>query len=195
MKICIVIIGFLLGGCMFGQTQAPAPVGSAKSQGVEPAVSGDRLKIDPAKEADIRRLMDLIGTKTLVIQMMDAMEQNLKPLMTNALPAGEYRDKLVDLFFLKFHSKRDAQQILDLAVPAYDRYYTREEIRGLIEFYATSLGQKTITVLPKLTRELQESGRKWGEQLGRDSMNEVLAEHPELATALESAKKGSAPPQ
>jgi uncharacterized protein len=180
---------------MFGQTQAPAPVGSAESQAVEPAVSGALLKIEPAKEADIRRLMDLIGTKKLVIQMMDAMEQNLKPLMTNALPAGEYRDKLVDLFFLKFHSKRDAQQILDLAVPAYDRYYTREEIRGLIEFYGTPLGQKTITVLPKLTGELQESGRKWGEQLGRDSMDEVLAEHPELATALESAKKGSAPPQ
>jgi len=78
-------------------------------------------------------------------------------------------------------------------VPAYDRYYTHEEIKGLIQFYGTPLGQKMISVLPKLTGELQEAGRKWGEGLGRNSMREVLSEHPELATALDGAKKGTPP--
>ena len=151
------------------------------------------MKIDPAKEADIRRLMDLVGTRLLVAQMMDAMEKSIKPLMTGALPPGEYREKLIDLFFAKFHSKADLQQLLDIAVPAYDRYYTHEEIKGLIQFYGTPLGQKMISVLPKLTGELQEAGRKWGEGLGRNSMREVLSEHPELATALDGAKKGTPP--
>jgi hypothetical protein len=138
--------------------------------------------------------MDLVGTKLLVVQVMDGMEKSIKPLMASSLPPGEYREKLIDLFFAKFHSKAVPQQLLDMAVPAYDRYYTHEEIKGLIQFYETPLGQKMISVLPKLTGELQDAGRKWGEGLGRDSMLEVLSEHPELATALEAARKGT-PPQ
>jgi len=145
--------------------------------------------LDAAKKADIRRLMDLAGTGLLVGQVMDGMERNIKPLMMNALPPGEYREKLVDLFFAKFQSKADPRQLLDLAVPAYDKYYTHEEIKGLIQFYGTPLGQKLVSVQPKMTGELQEAGRKWGEGLGRDSMIEVLAEHPDLATALLAAKK------
>lgn len=135
--------------------------------------------------------MDLAGTRLFVTQLMDGMEKSLKPLMIGALPPGEYREKLIDLFFTKFNSKGSPQQFLDLAVPTYDRYYSHEEIKGLIRFYETPLGQKLASVQPKMSAELQEVGRKWGEGVGRDSMVEVLAEHPELATALEAAKKGT----
>jgi hypothetical protein len=124
---------------------------------------------------------------------MDNMGKSLKPLMTQALPPGEYREKLVDLFFVKFQSRLDMQQLLDLAIPIYDKYLSHEEVRGLIEFYQTPLGQKTLKVLPTMLTELQEAGRKWGENLGRDSMREVLAEHPDLAKALEGAAKTAQP--
>jgi len=45
-----------------------------------------------------------------------------------------------------------------------------------------------------MTAELQSEGGKWGEQLGRESMMEVLAEHPELADAIAAAQK-TAPSQ
>jgi len=121
------------------------------------------------------------------------MGKSLKPLMTQALPPGEYREKLVDLFFVKFQSRLDMQQLLDLAIPIYDKYLSHEEVRGLIEFYQTPLGQKTLKVLPTMLTELQEAGRKWGENLGRDSMREVLAEHPDLAKALEGAAQTAQP--
>lgn len=114
-------------------------------------------------------------------------------MMTQALPPGEYREKLVDLFFVKFQSRLDMQQLLDLAIPIYDKYLSHEEVRGLIEFYQTPLGQKTLKVLPTMLTELQEAGRKWGENLGRDSMREVLAEHLDLAKALEGAAKTAQP--
>jgi len=57
----------------------------------------------------------------------------------------------------------------------------------LIEFYQTPLGQKAIATLPKVTTEMQEQGRKWGEELGKQCMVEVLSEHPELAEALNAA--------
>jgi uncharacterized protein len=152
-----------------------------------------QVKIEQAKEADIRHLLELTGAGTLATQTMDGTEKNIRPLMTNSFPPGEYREKLIDLFFEKFHSKRDPQQIVDLAVPVYEKYYSDDEIKQLIHLYETPLGQKMLTSMPKLLAELQEAGRKWGEGMGRQSMMEVMAEHPELQKALQDAQKTAQP--
>ena len=193
MKVFAAVV-FLLFPCILSaQSPSTTPAQSDGQSAPLPALSEQPLKIDPAKEADIRRLFELTGGKQLALQVMDNMGKSLKPLMTQALPPGEYREKLVDLFFVKFQSRLDMQQLLDLAIPIYDKYLSHEEVRGLIEFYQTPLGQKTLKVLPTMLTELQEAGRKWGENLGRDSMREVLAEHPDLAKALEGAAKTAQP--
>jgi len=157
------------------------------------SASSSQAKVDPAKEADIRRLLELTGAKALAVQTMTSMEDGIKPLMSNSLPPGDYRDKLIDLFFDKFHSKADAQHLVDIAVPVYDKYLTGEEVKGLIKFYETPLGQKATGVMPKMVSEIQGESRAWGEKLGRESMMEVLAEHPEIEKALEDAQKASQP--
>lgn len=119
--------------------------------------------------------------------MIANMEKSIKPLMAQSLPPGEYRDKLVDLFFQRFNSKLDAKRLLDLAAARYDEDFSDEEIKGLISFYETPLGQKVVTLLPKLTAQLQQDGQNLGQQLGREAMMEVLSEHPELAQALQAA--------
>jgi hypothetical protein len=171
---------------------AATPASATQKAAASKPASVAALKIDPAKEADIRRLLEIVGTKALVKQNMDAMTKSIKPLLTGSLPPGEYREKLVDLFFAKFSSKADIQHLLDLAVPIYDKNFSHQEIRGLIEFYQTPLGQKAVSTLPQLSLELQEEGRKWGENLGRDTMMEVLNEHPDLAEAI-TAAQNSAP--
>lgn len=188
------LVAVVLVGSLVAQTKSSSsgvPEGTQRTtQATSPAP-----KMDPAMDADIRRLMELAGTVKLATQMMDAMQKNIRPLMVNSFPPGEYREKLIDLFFVKFHSKVGSNQLLDLAVPAYAKYYSHEEIKGLIQFYETPLGQKMVFVQPTLMGDLQEAGRKWGEQLGTDSMLEVLSEHPDLATALKDAKKGTLPPE
>lgn len=173
-------------------SSAPTTQRPSDNQGGE-ASGLDRAKIDPGKEADIRRLLDVTGTKALVKQLMDSMAKNLKPMMTNSLPPGDYRNQLVDLFFEKFESKADPQQVLDMAVPGYDKYLSDDEIKGLIAFYQTPLGQKALEVMPKLSVELQTQGAKWGQELGRQSMLEVLSEHPDLAQAMSAASKTAHP--
>jgi uncharacterized protein len=190
-------IGVVLGVCLTlasaGTRAQSAPATAAKSGQSATAKAGlaAQSKIDPAKEADIRKLLELVGTKALISQTMDSMSKSIKPLLTNSLPPGEYREKLVDLFFAKFTAKADVERLLDLAVPVYDRNFSQQEIRGLIEFYQTPLGQKAIATLPKVTAELQEQGRKWGEEVGKECMVEVLSEHPELAEALTAAQKNT----
>ncbi|HMI51375.1 MAG TPA: DUF2059 domain-containing protein [Candidatus Saccharimonadales bacterium] len=68
--------------------------------------------------------------------------------------------------------------------------YSKDEIDRLSVFYATPLGKKSLSVTQKATFEIQMISMKQGEQWGRESMMEVLAEHPDLATALEAASAG-----
>jgi len=188
--------------CIFS-TQAVARIPQAASNQVagEPRTpastsgmdSAAPSKIDPAKEAAIRQLVNMTGGTNVVNQVMDGMQKNMKPMMANMLPPGDYRDKLIDLFFERCRSKADVRELVDMTVRMYDKYLSEEEIKGLIQFYSTPLGQKTLTVLPKLMVELQSESMKWGQDLGRQSMQEVLSEHPELRKALEDASQSAKP--
>ena len=40
---------------------------------------------------------------------------------------------------------------------------------------------------------MHDEDEKWGEQLGREAMQEVLAEHPDLAEALVAPKNAAQP--
>ena len=155
--------------------------------------SGQKREIDPSKEADIRRMMSLTHFDLLIRQTMNGMEGNIKTSMTNALPPGDYRDKLVDLFIKKFHSNLRTSELADRAIPVYDKHYSSAEIKELIRFYETPVGQKLLKELPAVSAELQQAGSAWGEDVGKQTMMEVLAEHPDLAKALEAAAKQSKP--
>jgi hypothetical protein len=185
----------LLGALGCAQDASSAGAGQDSAQSVAGAAKASRAQVDirQAKEADIHRLLELTHAGALATQTMDGMEGNIRPLMANSFPPGEYRDKLIDLFFTKFHAKRDPQQLLDIAVPVYDKYYSDDEVKQLIHLYETPLGQKMLTVMPKLMAELQAAGEKWGEELGRQSMMEVLAEHPEMEKALRDAQTTAQP--
>jgi hypothetical protein len=145
------------------------------------------------KQADIRRLLELTGAGSIATQAMEEMEKNIRPLMTQSLPPGEYRDRLVDLFFKKFNQKSDPAKLVDLMVPIYEKYYTADEIKSLINLYQTPLGKKMITILPKILAESQAADEHWGQELGRECMIEVLEEHPEMQQAMQQAKRSPQP--
>jgi hypothetical protein len=147
--------------------------------------------IDPAKDAAIRKLFEVQGTRDTMKQVVASMSETVRPLLESSLPQGEYRAQLLDLFFQKFQAKMNVDQLLELAIPIYDKYFSLEDIEGLTKFYQTPLGKKTISVLPQVLIETQAAGRKYGEEAGRQAMMEVLEEHPDLKKSLEEA--GAAP--
>ncbi len=156
------------------------------------AVSSDSpAKIDPQKETDIRRLLQVTGAGGLALQIMSSMETNARPMLENSLPPGEYRSKLIDLFLETFRSKATPEALITLIVPVYDRHFSDDEIKQLTTFYETPIGKKAVAALPEVVAESQQSGKAWGEKLGRESMTEVLAEHPDLEKQMEQAEKGN----
>lgn len=167
-----------------GAQQTPGSPAAASS-----AAQAARSNISPAEEADIHKLMELTGAKTIVSQQLEVMEQDIRPLLIRSLPPGDYRERLVQLFLEKFSAETDPQAVLELQVPIYAKYLSDDEIRGLIQFYQTPLGKKLVLVLPRIAAESHQAGHEWGQELGRKIIHEILTEHPDLARAAAEAAK------
>lgn len=191
--VCVfaVALGVQAGAPQQGSAAAPEAAATDGTQALAPDAAPPGGKINPQKAADIQRLMEVADMKSVLSKTMATMETNMKSAMITLLPAGDYREQLAELFVEKFNSKLNLQQFLDVVAISYDKYLSDDDIKGLTQFYQTPLGQKTLTVLPKLTAEMQTQGMQIGQQIGKESMEEVLAEHPELAKALQDAGRAN----
>jgi hypothetical protein len=52
--------------------------------------------------------------------------------------------------------------LMDTLYAIYHRHFTHEDVKGLIAFYETDVGRKTVRVMPILTREAAKAGSRWG---------------------------------
>ena len=180
---CVVLFATLCAA----QDSSESTADQDSGQSVAAAAAQSRDRIEEAKKADIRQLLEITGAANLATQTMDDMDKTMRPMIAGALPPGEYRDKLVDLFFEKFRSKRTPDHLMEVIIPIYEKYYSDDDIKELIAMYQTPLGRKMLSVLPQIAAESQAAGKAWGEQIGRASMLEVLNEHPDLQAALQNA--------
>ena len=126
----------------------------------------EEKKIDPAFEKDIRKLLELTGAKKQSQQAMQLMVTQFKKTMPQ-IPA-EFWDKLM--------KKIDMDELLNMLLPIYARHLTHEDVKGLIEFYQTPLGQKLLKAQPAIMQESMQAGMTWGQKLSKQILQELKAE-------------------
>jgi uncharacterized protein len=133
------------------------------SQPVSPNVSATTQPEQDAKRAEIRKLIELTGAANI---SADALRQIIAPLRSGF-------PQVPDEFWDNFVKEVRSDELVDLVVPIYDKYYTLEEIRDLTRFYQSPVGQKTIKVLPKLSAEAIDAGQEWGRMVADRAMRKL----------------------
>jgi len=118
------------------------------------------------KNDDILKLLRISGSDKLAEQMMDALIPQFKQLVPG----------IPDVFWTKVKQKLNSDDLLYACIPAYNKYYTHDEIKQLINFYESPLGKRLVEVTPLLTQETMAIGQKWGEKLGQDIVIELMNE-------------------
>jgi hypothetical protein len=177
-----------------GASQNPvqaAPQGAAPAQG-NSAAPQTSSAIDPAKEADIRSLMELVGAHDLVQDGANtAIEQSREKLLAT-VPNNDKGQAFVNAFAASYQKKLDVDQITDQLVAIYDKHYTEDEIKGLLQFYGSPLGQKVAAEMPKIGRETQAAVRAAGGKAAKEALSEMKHQNPEIG---QSARLGNGPGQ
>src|SRR3989442_12923505 len=88
------------------------------------------------------------------------------------MPNNDRAEAFVNAFVDKFKARYNASELSDKIVAAYDKHFTADEVKGLLQFYGSPLGQKTASETPRVTREGQAESR----ELSGRGAKEVLAE-------------------
>lgn len=118
------------------------------------------------KEQKVNQLMDVMGmTKnmTLVFDQMISHYNTSYP-------------EVPEIFWTKFRNNIDFKSLEGKLGVIYTKYYTSEDIDGLIKFYQSPLGQKTMTTLPNIMQESMAIGQEWGLEIGKKVLSELEKE-------------------
>jgi hypothetical protein len=116
-----------------------------------------------SKAVKIKQLMELTGTGKMAVQVVDQI------ISTTAV-----RNPKVDpKFWEEFSKSINPEDMINLIMPVYEKFYSEEDIDNMIIFYNTPTGKKMIQVLPYLTQESMRVGQQWGMKIAEDIMKKL----------------------
>lgn len=194
MKITFAIVAVCcLGAPLMAQVPAnPAQQRPAQHQPGTPAAQPGQAaspspgseRIDPAKEAAIRHLMDITETAKLGDNISEYITNQVRTVMSHNLSADQL-PKFMDTFTQKFSAGSPSKQVTDSLVGIYGRAFSMEDIQGLTTFYESPLGQKVIKTLPQVTQESQEKGVQIEQTAAMKTLESMQDDYPELKPMLQ----------
>jgi hypothetical protein len=127
----------------------------------------DELNLE--KKAAIKELLEITGATQMGQMLGNAFAQQMTQVLKKAKP--DIDPKAFDIIQEEVESLINEElvvkeSLLPYMYAIYHKYLTLEEIKGLIRFYQTPLGRKTISVMPRVTQEAIRAGQSWGQAFG-----------------------------
>jgi uncharacterized protein len=137
-----------------------------------------KVSIDRTKQADIRALLELVGARDQVQDSVRQSAEQYREKLLATVPDNEKGQAFVNATINEYEKRYDYDHVNEQLVVLYDKHYSEEEIKSLLEFYGSPLGQKVATESPKIFREIQETTRTEGTKAVRDALQQVKQENP-----------------
>jgi hypothetical protein len=134
--------------------------------------------LNSEKRADIRKLIEMTGISKVGLQYANAVFENAAKSLKIAMPelSKQALSKMKADLESFFQEKLEAPGgMVDQLIPVYDKYWTHEEIKALIAFYQSYLGQKSVEISPKISDEAYVIGSTWGQSLGPEIVRRFQA--------------------
>jgi len=154
---------------------------SVEASGQESAQAS--ASVDPAKERDIRSLLELVGAKDAIQESASAATEQYRQKVLESSASSDRTQAITSAYLGAFQRKFDADAVNGQLVGIYDQHFTDEEIKGLLEFFGSPLGQKAATEMPKINREVQYATRTATAQAARLAWQDLRTEYPNAAGA------------
>jgi hypothetical protein len=115
------------------------------------------------KEALIRDLLKTTGTTDLMQQMKRQIFDSFRKM---APSAG-------DDVWRELERRFDVNELTEKLIPIYDKYYSAEDLKGILQFYHSPLGQRVLSTMPGVLSESMAIGQEWGRRKGEEIEKEL----------------------
>src|ERR1700730_11224648 len=114
--------------------------------------------VDPEKEADLRSLLQYVGAKDQLQSVASESATQYREKLSASVKDvadGSKQQELITVASGNFQKNFDQQRAMQQIAAIYDKHFTDDEIKGLLDFYQSPLGQKFAAESPKINKEIQ----------------------------------------
>jgi uncharacterized protein len=175
MKAFLVLAAIYVGAFLIAiqgasQTQAE---GVANKPGIQ--------RVDPAKDADIRSLMEMVGARHMAQDVAAKGAQQLRENLVATLPASQQGQQFVNAFVADYQKKFNSEDVTSQIVGIYDKHFSDDEIKGLMQFYGSPLGRKFAAETPKIQAEVEAANQKVSTRVAADVLRDLPSEYAGIA--------------
>jgi len=111
------------------------------------------------KASDLKKLFKLMDSEKMIDGMMNNMILALKQQASGQIQengAKEKYDKYID-FMMNEVKELSKKLVNEEMVNIYDKHFTHEEIKDLVQFYESPTGKKLLEKNPEITKDLMNS--------------------------------------
>jgi hypothetical protein len=191
MKALLVLVAIYVGiflvaiqGSSQSQTDIPAQVQAASPQA--------KSQLDRAKEADIRSLMELVGARDAVQEATTRGSEQFRENLVSSIPDSERGQQFVNAFVADYQKKFNPNDVTNRMVEIYGKHFTAEDIKGLLQFYGSPLGQKFAAEMPKVLAETQAANRAEGTRVAKEVLQDLRKQYPGVSAQARLTKPRAA---
>jgi uncharacterized protein len=129
------------------------------------------------KKADIAKVLEMTGALKMVEQMTNFMITSITGSLRRANPSlPEQAVSIVNEETKAAFSERLSGEggFIEMMYPVYNKHFTHEDIKQLIQFYSSPLGKKLIETSPALMQDSMQAGTQWGAGIGASIEQKVM---------------------
>jgi hypothetical protein len=142
------------------------------------AASSQANSIDPAKEADIRSLMELVGARDVLEEGATKSTEQYREALLASVPDNDRGQAFINTFLDAYQKKFNLDDVTNELVVVYNKHFSEDEIKGLLQFYGSPLGQKYAEEMPKVSAEAGAAGRAVSLRAARDVIQDLRKQYP-----------------
>ncbi|MCG6187379.1 DUF2059 domain-containing protein [Maribellus maritimus] len=110
-------------------------------------------------ENDIEKLLAINGSSAAYDMAFDQMVAQFKMMKTEA-PDEVWKQVRTEVF------DTEIEELTKQLIPVYKKHFTHDDIKELIAFYESPLGQQMTDATGKISKETMQMAQTWGMQLG-----------------------------
>jgi uncharacterized protein len=154
--------------------------------------------IDPEKAADLRSLLQYVGAKdqlqSVASESAAQYREKLGASVKNVADDSKRRE-LITVALGSFEKNFDQQRAMQQIAAIYDKHFTDDEIKGLLDFYSSPLGQKFAAESPKVSKEIQAVQTSAASSATRESLLTLKSQDPDADTPGIAGKRTKSKPE
>jgi uncharacterized protein len=153
----------------------------AAPQNAAAAGQATPVSIDPVKEADIRSLLELVGARDAVQDAVVKGTEQFRENLIASVPGNERGQQFVNAFVADYQKKFNPDDVTSQLAAIYDRHFTEDDIKALLQFYGSPLGQKYAAEMPKISAEVQAANRAVSTRVAKNVLQDLRQQYPGIA--------------